>query len=207
MLRCLFVAAHLLIEASTARRDARVRFLQAQVEILRRKLGGNRVVPRPDDRTRLLTIGREFNHDVADVIGIVTPRTYARWVRDQRHGRNVKPVGQPKVSRNVRETVVRLAHENASWGFRRIVGELHKLRLHVGRSSVRRILTDEGLSPSPTRRSRAEDTVWRKFIEIHMNTLVACEFFSKKIVTPFTAKATCGWLAVRPDKRGAGGAD
>jgi len=30
-----------------ARRDARIRFLKAQVEILRRKLGGNRVIPSP----------------------------------------------------------------------------------------------------------------------------------------------------------------
>ena len=40
MLRWFYVLAHLLIEAGAARRDARIRFLKAQVEILRRKLGG-----------------------------------------------------------------------------------------------------------------------------------------------------------------------
>jgi hypothetical protein len=60
---------HLLFEASAARRDSRIRFLKAQVEILRRKLGGNRVIPSPDDRPRLLAIGQELNHNVADVIG------------------------------------------------------------------------------------------------------------------------------------------
>ena len=54
MLRWLFVALHLLVEAGAARRDARIRFLKAQIEILRRKLGGNRVIPSPDDRARLL---------------------------------------------------------------------------------------------------------------------------------------------------------
>ena len=34
----------------------------------------------PGDRARLLAIGQELNHDVADVIGIVTPQTYSRWV-------------------------------------------------------------------------------------------------------------------------------
>jgi len=57
MLRWLHVALSLLAEAGAARRDARVRFLMAQVEILRRKLGGNRVIPSPDDRARLLAIG------------------------------------------------------------------------------------------------------------------------------------------------------
>jgi len=53
MARWLFVVLHLLVEGFNARRDARIRFLKAQVEILRRKLGGNRVIPSPDDRARL----------------------------------------------------------------------------------------------------------------------------------------------------------
>ena len=48
MLRSLYALLHLLMEAGTAKRDSRVRFLKAQVEILRRKLGGNRVIPTPE---------------------------------------------------------------------------------------------------------------------------------------------------------------
>ncbi len=40
MLRWFYVALHLLFEAGAVRRDARIRFLKAQIEILRRKLGG-----------------------------------------------------------------------------------------------------------------------------------------------------------------------
>ena len=40
MLRWFYAFVHLLIEAQAARRDARIRLLMAQVEILRRKLGG-----------------------------------------------------------------------------------------------------------------------------------------------------------------------
>jgi putative transposase len=184
MLRWFYVLAHLLIEAGAARRDARIRFLKAQVEILRRKLGGNRVIPSPDDRARLLAIGQELNHNVADVIGIVTPQTYSRWVEELRTGRKPKRVGRPKIVRNLRELVVRLAKDNSGWGYRRIIGELRKLRLRIGRSSVRRILKDEGLTPSPTRRGRAEETVWRKFIRLHVNTLAACDFFTKNVITP-----------------------
>jgi putative transposase len=184
MLRWFYVIRHLLVEAVAARRDARIRFLKAEVEILRRKLGGNRVIPSPEDRARLLAIGRELDHDVADIIGIVTPKTYCRWVMELREGRNPKRVGRPKIVRNMRELVIRLAKENAGWGYRRIVGELRKLRLKLGRSSVRRILKDEGLTPSPTRRGRAEETVWHKFIRLHVNTLVACDFFTKNVITP-----------------------
>jgi len=75
MLRWLYVVRHFLVEGVAARRDARIRFPEAQVENLRCKLGGNPVIPSPEDRARLLAIGREFSHDVADVIGIVTPQT------------------------------------------------------------------------------------------------------------------------------------
>ncbi|UCE58435.1 MAG: transposase [Phycisphaerales bacterium] len=185
MVHWFYVALHLLAEAGAARRDARVRFLKAQVEILRRKLGGNRVIPSPDDRARLLAIGQELDHDVADVIGIVTPRTYCRWITDLREGRRPKRVGRLKIARNMRELVIRLAKENAGWGYRRIVGELRKLRLKLGRSSVRRILKDEGLTPSPQRRGKAGETTWQKFIRLHVNTLVACDFFTKDVITPF----------------------
>ncbi len=133
---------------------------------------------------RLLAIGQEFDHDVADVIGIVTPKTYDRCVMELREGRKPKRVGRPRISRNVRELVIRLARQNASWGYRRISGELRKLRLRFGRSSVRRILKEERLTPSPVRRGRADERAWQKFIRLHVNTLVACDFFTNAVITP-----------------------
>jgi putative transposase len=57
---------------------------------------------------------------------------------------------------------------------------------------VRRILKQEGLVPSPTRRGRAGETPWRKSIRLHVDTLVACDFFSKNVITPLgTRLAFC----------------
>jgi hypothetical protein len=53
-----------------SRRDARIRFRKAQVEILCRKRDGNQVIPSSDDRSRLLAIGQELDHNIVDVIGI-----------------------------------------------------------------------------------------------------------------------------------------
>ena len=49
---------------------------------------------------------------------------------------------------------VRMASENESWGYTRIVGELSKLGHRVSRSTVRRILKEGGIGPSPERVSR-----------------------------------------------------
>ncbi len=137
-------------------------------------------------------MGAELDHHVADVIGIVTSQTYHRWVLEQRQGRTSRRAGRPKIGRNMRELVTRLARENVGWGYRRIIGEMRKLRLRIGRSSVRRILKEEGLVPAPTRRGRASETPWRKFIRLHVDTLVACDFFTKNIITPLgTRLAFC----------------
>lgn len=45
---------------------------------------------------------------------------------------------------------IRLVKENPRWGYLRIVGELFKLRIKLGKISVRRILLEEGLYPHPT---------------------------------------------------------
>jgi hypothetical protein len=63
MLRWTFVALHLRDEASAARRDTRIRFLEDQVELLRRKLGGDRVIPSQDDRARVPAIGQKSDDD------------------------------------------------------------------------------------------------------------------------------------------------
>jgi putative transposase len=142
MLRWFCVLAHLVAEAGAARRDARIRFLKAQVEILRSKLGGNQVIPNPDDRARLLAIGQELNHDVAGVIGIATLQTYCRGVTELRRGRRRQRVDRPKVIRSACEPVTRLAKESSGWGYRRIIGELRKQRLCIG-GSVRPFRTRE----------------------------------------------------------------
>src|SRR5262249_26851169 len=93
-------------------------------------------------------------------------------------------VGRPSLTRNVVELIQRLARENAGWGYNRIVGELRKLRLRVSEGVVRLTLKRAGLTPSPRRRRRAQETVWRKFLQLHMNTLVAWDFFTKSVITP-----------------------
>ncbi len=65
---------HLAFEAGAARRAARVRFYMPQVELLRRKLGGIRVFPGPNDQARLAS-GAERDHRIQGVLGIVTPWT------------------------------------------------------------------------------------------------------------------------------------
>jgi len=173
------------MERYAARRDAHIRFLRAEVQILRKKLPGNRVILDPQDRAHLLGLGEELHHHVKDIIGIVSYQTYQRWVRVRQCAKKGGTVGRPRTSKDLRKLILRMARENAQWGYRRIVGELRKLNLAISKSTVSRVLKDEQIYPEPGKgRSRTGDPTWRRFIQLHMNTLVACDFFTKTIVTP-----------------------
>jgi transposase InsO family protein len=74
----------------------------------------------------------------------------------------------------VRELILRLARENSSWGYLRIVGELRKLGIRVSATSVRNILASAGLPPAPQRDSQS----WRSFLRAHGESILACDFFT-----------------------------
>ncbi|MBX2851742.1 MAG: integrase core domain-containing protein [Phycisphaeraceae bacterium] len=134
----------------------------------------------------MLAIGAELEHQVKSLVSLVQFRTYQRWVKEQREGREVGWVGRPrKIGQEIRDLTVRMARENPGWGYLRIVGELLKLRCSVGKTSVRRILHEEGVYPTrPDRSGRPDFQPWDAFIKLHLNTLMASDFFCKNVWTP-----------------------
>jgi putative transposase len=107
----------------------------------------------------------------------VRPETLLHWHRRLVARRWTYPhrrPGRPPIECEVRELVVRLARENPSWGYLRIVGELRKLGVFVSASSVRNILVKAGLPPAPRRHSQS----WRSFLRAHGESILACDFFT-----------------------------
>ncbi|TWT48994.1 integrase core domain-containing protein [Botrimarina hoheduenensis] len=157
-----------------------IEFLKAENEMLRKRIPKNRIFLDNDERERLLKLGGAIGRGVLEVITIVSPRTYQRWQREVRNGKKpIKKMGRKGTPESVREIVVRLAKETG-WGYGRIVGELKKLRIQcVGRTTVRKILKEEGIHPGPQR----GPGTWDDFIKIHAETLWQCDFFSKLVMT------------------------
>lgn len=92
-------------------------------------------------------------------------------------------MGRPRLTQELRDVVIRIGSENLLWGYKRIAGELKKLVLYAGANSVKRILTEAGIHPSPERRKKKPALPWTTFIRAHMETMVACDFFSKTVFT------------------------
>jgi putative transposase len=86
--------------------------------------------------------------------------------------------GRPKTPLDVRALVLRMANDNG-WGLGRIVGELNKLGIAIGKTTVKEILRASGFDLGP---KRGQGT-WTEFVERHATTLWACDFFQTKIWT------------------------
>jgi len=166
-----------------------VEYLKAENRLLRARLP-KRIVVTAQERQRLLKYGRPVGKAIKDLISIVTPRTFARWLSAEgKEGQGAakakaaeprrKP-GRPRTPDETRALVLRLARENA-WGYTRILGELRKLGVtNVSRSTVVNILKGAGLEPGPKRGAGT----WDEFVKRHAATLWACDFFAKKVWTP-----------------------
>lgn len=70
--------------------------------------------------------------------------------------------------------MVCLGVENPRWGYRRIQGELIKLRVRLAASTIARIMKDHDLGPAP----RRSGPTWRVFLRTQAAHIVATDFFS-----------------------------
>jgi transposase len=107
---------------------------------------------------------------------IVSPDTILRWHRTllrRHHARRSRPKrpGRPPTMRSIRALVVRMAHENPNWGYRRIHGELAGLGIAVAPSTVWEILKDNGIKPSPER----DRLTWTTFLPSQAAAILAAD--------------------------------
>jgi putative transposase len=117
---------------------------------------------------------------IKELITIVTPRTFLRWLQAEREPcKVVNRPGRRPTPADIRALILRIARENG-FGYARILGELKKLGIgKVSRSTVVKILKEEGLDPGP---KRGEGT-WDEFLKRHAQTLWACDFLTAKLWT------------------------
>src|SRR6266496_101938 len=85
---------------------------------------------------------------------VVSPQTLLRWQRElvrRKWTYRRRPAGRPPLDPEVRELILRLARENPRWGCVRIQGELRKLGVRVGATTIRTLLRQHGLGPARRR--------------------------------------------------------
>lgn len=98
------------------RYNAHLQLLQAQIRILRSRIDVSRIVLTPQEKAELLRLGAQIGHDIAEVMHVVQPETYRKWVRQSKRGVVFKRAGRPRIPKATVNLVLRMAHENVSWG-------------------------------------------------------------------------------------------
>jgi hypothetical protein len=77
--------------------------------------------------------------------------------------------GRPSVPQEIRELIRTMSRENPLWGAPRIHGELLKLGIDIGETSVSKYLVRCRKPPSQT---------WRTSLDNHVKSLVSVDFFT-----------------------------
>src|SRR5262249_52413398 len=98
------------------------------------------------------------------VATIVTPDTILRWYRrliaQKWTAEYRRRPGRPGLMKEIAALIVRIASENPAWGYSRIQGALKNLDHCVARSTVAKVLKDNGIPPAPGRRGIPMRGLW-----------------------------------------------
>jgi putative transposase len=145
--------------------------LRHQLGVLRRSVKRPKLTPA--DRF-LWTWLCEIWNDWRSSLVMVKPETVIAWHRKGfrlfwtwkiHHGQ----LGRPAVPQEVRDLIRTMSRENPLWGAPRIHGELLKLGIDIGETSVGKYMVIRRKPPSQT---------WRTFLENHVTTMVSVDFFT-----------------------------
>src|SRR5262245_10576065 len=160
-------------------------YLETENRILRTQLTG-RLRLSDGERKVLAEIGQKLGKKaLEEVASIVKPDTILAWHRKliaQKFdgSQQRQALGRPPVDAELEGLVVRMAQENRSWGYDRIVGALANLGYTLSAQTVGNILKRHGILPAPERKTT---TTWKEFIRTHMAVLVATDFFTTEVWT------------------------
>src|SRR5918996_229025 len=101
-------------------------------------------------------------------------RMHRELVRKKWTYRRRGKLGRPPLDPAIRDLIVRLGRENPRWGCVRIQGELRKLGVVVGATTIRTILRQAGLPPAP----RRDGPSWSEFLRAQAQAILAMDFFT-----------------------------
>lgn len=147
-----------------------VQYLKAENEILRAKIQGP-IRLKPEERSRLVKLGKPLGRAIQSIISVVSPKTFLRWVRQddkiKPKKRGGRTPGRPRTPVDIRRLVLRIARETG-WGYTPILGELRKLGIRsISRATVVNILKEARLPTGPER----DEATWNEFVKSHAQTL------------------------------------
>jgi putative transposase len=132
---------------------------------------------RATDATRLTMVLAARLFDWKEALISVRPETFTGW---HRQGFELlwrwksRPIGRPRIPKNLRQLILTMARDNPTWGQARIAAELRlKLGIQVSPRTVQKYLLED---PKGGRRQTVPSQRWMTFVRNHAKAIVACDF-------------------------------
>ena len=165
--------------------QAVIAFQREETKVLCEMLGGKRLRFTDGQRRRLALKAKALSRFNLRGLGpLVTPDTLCRWFRKYAGAKydssGKRRPGRPPKQQYLRDLVVRLAKENTSWGYTRLRDVIFTLGHEIGRTTVRRILAEDGIEPAPERRKHMP---WATFLRAHWGAIATMDFFKVEVMT------------------------
>ena len=165
--------------------QAVIAYQKEEIKVLREMLGGKRLRFTDEQRRRLALKAQALSRSTLKGPGpLVTPDTLCRWFRRYAGAKydssEQRRPGRPPKPQHIRDLVVRLAKENTGWGYTKLRDVMFTLGHKIGRTTVRRILAEDGIEPAPERRKHMP---WATFLKAHWGAIAAMDFFKVEVVT------------------------
>ena len=171
--------------------QAEILVLRHQLNVLRRK-SPKRMALGNIDRMVLIGLYR-LAPKVLEALKIITPEAVIRW---HRAGFRVywryksHPLsGRPKISAEIRQLVREMSLANPFWGAPRIHGELLKLGIAVGQTTVAKYMA---------RRRRPPSQGWKTFLRNHTDAIASIDMF---VVPTVSFQLLYGLVILRHSRR------
>jgi transposase InsO family protein len=105
-------------------------------------------------------------------------RWYRELVAQKYDGSSARGPGRPRIAGEIQRWILEMANDNPRWGYTRIQGALANLGYTVGRTTIKRILAENGIDPAGRR-----PTSWKIFLKAHWGAIAATDFFTIEWVT------------------------
>src|SRR5438270_1570255 len=171
--------------------EAEILALRHQLNVLRRA-SPQRPVFSNFDRMILVCLYR-IAPRILDALTIVEPETVIRWhragFRSFWRWKSRRRAGRPSVPPEIRRLIRKISLANPLWGAPRIHGELLKLGINVGQTSVAKYMA---------RRRRPPSQGWRTFLLNHADGIASIELV---VVPTISFRLLYGLLVLGHDRR------
>ena len=175
----------------SGRREAEILVLRHQLNVLRRK-SPKRLVLSNLDRLLFVWLSR-LVPTTLEALMVVGPGTVIRW---QRAGfraywrfRSRPRSGRPKTPLEIRQLIRDMSVANPLWGAPRIHGELLKLGIDVGQTTVAKYMA---------KRRRPPSQGWRTFLRNHADGIASIDLF---VVPTISFRLLYGLLILQHGRR------